>query len=328
MTRRLGHLSRRALINSGLRAVVSLSTLAWSARAAFSATNGDTPSALTASTDRHRHLTVEVLINAQGPFQFVVDTGADRTVLARDVAERLGLINGPEVMVEGIVQTVSANTVRVRELSFGPVRKEALDLPILPRFLLGADGYLGLDAIEGQSVTFDFVRHELKVERDKLDSLLEPFDTQWNKTRVPARGSTGHLKSLDCKIDGVRAAAFIDSGAEVTIGNSALAKALFDEGAGSREVGRIPITGVTGGQMEGRIISINKVRMGGLRFVTPILAIADLQIFDLWGLTGTPALLMGMNYLRSFAQVTVDYGRNEFRFQFADISESAGTRRA
>jgi hypothetical protein len=52
------------------------------------------------------------------------------------------------------------------------------------------------------------------------------------------------------------------------------------------------------------------------------LAIADLQIFELWGLTKTPALLIGMNYLRSFSRVSIDYGREEFRFEMADLGET------
>jgi predicted aspartyl protease len=42
-------------------------------------------------TDR---MTVEVFINGQGPFNFVVDTGADRSALSTTLAARLGLEPG------------------------------------------------------------------------------------------------------------------------------------------------------------------------------------------------------------------------------------------
>jgi hypothetical protein len=49
------------------------------------------------------------------------------------------------------------------------------------------------------------------------------------------------------------------------------------------------------------------------------IVIADLQIFRLWGLSDTPALLIGMNFLRQFSQVSIDYGRKELRFEMARL---------
>ncbi|HRD46618.1 MAG TPA: hypothetical protein PLF78_09070, partial [Caulobacter sp.] len=39
--------------------------------------------------DLDQRLTIPVFVGEAGPFHFVVDTGADRTVLASDVADRL-----------------------------------------------------------------------------------------------------------------------------------------------------------------------------------------------------------------------------------------------
>ena len=50
-----------------------------------------------ADIDRHDRMTVPVRIGQAGPFDFLVDTGAERTVLARDVAQRLRLPTGAAV---------------------------------------------------------------------------------------------------------------------------------------------------------------------------------------------------------------------------------------
>jgi hypothetical protein len=47
--------------------------------------------------------------------------------------------------------------------------------------------------------------------------------------------------------------------------------------------------------------------------------IADLQVFDIWGLSPKPALLIGMNYLRQFLIVSIDYGLKEIRFDLASL---------
>src|SRR5450432_2517059 len=68
---------------------------------------GATP--IAGATDAAKHLTVDVRIDDRGPYRFVVDTGADRTVLATDVAAELGLLFGERVVLEGVVRAVEAH---------------------------------------------------------------------------------------------------------------------------------------------------------------------------------------------------------------------------
>ena len=44
--------------------------------------------------DAASRMTVPVMVNGKGPFNFVIDTGADRTVVSRELAERLALPQG------------------------------------------------------------------------------------------------------------------------------------------------------------------------------------------------------------------------------------------
>jgi predicted aspartyl protease len=83
----------------------------------------------------------------------VVDTGADRTVIADNVAAALGATAGTSVMVEGVVRTVRADTVQVRKIAAGSVERRDFEVPVLPRAQLMADGYLGLDVIDGYRVS-------------------------------------------------------------------------------------------------------------------------------------------------------------------------------
>jgi len=260
------------------------------------------------------------MIDGHGPFRFVVDTGADRTVISDDVARRMGLPGSEQVLVEGIVRTIPAGTVLVRELAFGPVVRHDMEVPVLPRALLAADGYLGLDAVDGYRVTFDFESHLLRVDRSEATA-QEAAVVMTSGVRLPASGEFGHLKTIRCSVDGIRATAFIDSGAQVTIGNPELARALLSQDAAlHRTEGTIPLTGVTGGFVQGQVTSIQAVQLRELTFSIPQIVIANLQIFDIWGLRDTPALLIGMNYLNRFARVTIDYGTKQFRFDLAALT--------
>ena len=51
--------------------------------------------------DRSTRMTLPVKIDGQGPFAFIIDTGADRTVISAELAARLNLPRGAPVTLHG-----------------------------------------------------------------------------------------------------------------------------------------------------------------------------------------------------------------------------------
>lgn len=281
-------------------------------RCASSASPTDVPSPSTPAQEVAKRLTVPVTIDGRGPYRFIVDTGADRTVVATEVGEELGLARGAKVKLDGVVQTLVTDTVSIRQLAFGSHVSGHFNVPTIPRALLDADGYLGLDFLDGHRVTFDFKRALLQVSAPR-----PRFSADWTpqyETRVNIFGSSGHLRSLDCKVDGVSTAAFVDSGAEVSAANGPLLEALGRHNPGFGEIGQIQLIDITGGQIQGKVVMVKQIRLPGLSFDDCPLVIANFQVFKAWGLTRSPALLLGMNVLRQFSRVSIDYGLKELRF--------------
>lgn len=274
---------------------------------------------INAATDAASHLLVEVRVNDNGPYHFVVDTGADRTILASEVAVELGLSHGEKVMLKGVVRALLTETVSIRTMTFGSITKRHLMVPTLSRSLLDADGYLGLDFLDGHRVTFDFQNHLLQVSEPRAR-----FSANWvreNEARIRASGSSGHLQALDCIVDGIPATAFIDSGAEVSAANEPLLAALARRNPSFGEMGSIRLIDITGGEILGKVAMVNKIRLtAALTFTDCPLVIADFLVFDAWGLRQRPALLIGMNLLRQFARVSIDYRLQELRFDLAAYS--------
>ncbi|HEY3730145.1 MAG TPA: retroviral-like aspartic protease family protein [Steroidobacteraceae bacterium] len=275
------------------------------------------PDRINAASDAAQRLTVNVRLNGTGPYRFVVDTGADRSVVADDVAANLGPLRGRQVVLRGIVRTMATETVHVRELAVGSARHQRIEMPVVPRSMLEADGYLGLDTIDGYRVTFDFKQHALEIDASHSSGMW--YLARPDQARVRTVGSAGRLRSLDCKVAGVSTTAFIDSGAEVSVGNPPLLNALGRHHPLRVELGTLPLTGVTGGQVIGQLTVIDRISLQDLEFTDCTLVIADLPIFDIWGLTQQPALLIGMNYLRQFARVSIDYRTKEIRFDLASL---------
>ena len=263
-------------------------------------------------------LSIDVEIRGRGPFHFIIDTGADRTVLAEELAVTLELTKAANVVVQGIARSVVAPTVGVDDLRIGKFRIGHLDTPILPRAWIGADGYLGLDVLDGKRVVFDFKRMALTISEPRPEWLISRLPR--NEAVARASGKGGRLRSVDCRVDGVSAVAFVDSGAEVSMGNSALLTRLAERGNTYVSPDRVILTGITGGSVSGRAAVVRRVKMGGLEISNCVLVIADLHIFQLWDLNEKPALFIGMDLLRKFGRITIDYGRKEYRFEFAKLA--------
>lgn len=317
----LGSCSRRRFVGCGAASLALMPSLAGaqsiSPGVPLPPSLAQDAAKIAVDTDAAKHLTIAVKINGRGPYRFVIDTGADRTVIADNVATDLGLTPGPMVYVEGAVRTLPAQTVTLGDISFGAVRKEQLMVPVLPRMLVDADGYLGLDAVDGYRVTLDFRNRALLIEEPRHTQLLGYIKP--NETIVRVSGRFGHLRSTSTRIDDVVATTFIDTGAEVSVGNSALFEELVARDPSYFKQETVMLSGVTGGTIEGRVTDINRIKMNSLTLYDSKVAISDLQIFDLWGLRGTPALLIGINFLRQFNQVSIDYGRKELRFDLASL---------
>ena len=153
-------------------------------------------------------------------------------------------------------------------------------------------------------------------------SALGAFWLRPNETRIRTSGSSGHLRAVDCSVDGVTATAFIDTGAEVSAVNSTLIAALARRKSTVYESHIIPLTDITGGEISGRITVVDKIQLQEVQFTGCPVVVADFRVFDVWGLRQQPALLIGMNILRQFSKVSIDYGRKELRFDLARLVTS------
>ncbi|HWA30351.1 MAG TPA: aspartyl protease family protein [Rhizomicrobium sp.] len=269
-------------------------------------------------------LTIPVAANGKGPFHFVVDSGAERTVLADDVAAALGLAKTGRASVVGVARALPADTVRLSSLSVGNTTVNDLDLPVLPRALMQADGYLGLDVIDGHRITFNFTHGQLEL-NDPIPTYFSGY-ARPDEDVLSADGRKGKLRTTDCRIDGINATAFLDTGADVSVGNMQLYRMLADEGDRLVPAAEIMLAGITGGRVPAQALSIGRIRLGNLDFNSASLAIADLPVFDLWGLKEKPAIFVGMDFLRHFSRVTIDYGRKQYRLQFAALRLASRTK--
>ncbi len=260
--------------------------------------------------DLDSRLTVPVTINGGGPYHFVVDTGAERTVISRELARELTLAPSSPVTLLSITGTDQVDTAIVPDLKLTSSRSRLSDLqaPILSEYHLGAPGMLGIDSLQTKRVVMDFHKMRMSISDAPRAAIVDT-----DEIVVTARRRLGQLILVDADADGQKIAVIIDTGSAVTIGNAMLRKKLAERGrlGLSRP---ISITSVTGGQTPADYTQVDRIRIGGVTMTDMPVAFADVQIFHRLGLDRKPALLLGMDALRLFDRVSIDFANRNVRF--------------
>lgn len=266
-----------------------------------------------AGIDEADRMTVETLINGQGPFHFIVDSGADRSVVSEALAQALALPRGKDVMVHGIGGSAITPTARIDRLATGEAGISSVELPILPPNRVGGDGLLGVDILQDRSVIMDFQRKRLEVRQSTRDYR---FYRRSQEVQVVADERFGRLTVVNCRVNGVRTMAFIDSGAGASIGNMALSQAIKAKLRRTPDTAlAVRVLGVAGGETMGEYRVLRSMSMGDLRMTNLPVVFADLHIFNHWELNDRPAILLGVDILKLFARVELDFGADQLLFR-------------
>jgi len=264
-------------------------------------------------------MTVPVSVAGTGPFAFVVDTGAERTVISRGLAERLKLAPGAPVTMYSMGGVDRVETVHIPALGLSTRTVGGIDAPALNEGDLGAKGMLGVDTLQGQRVTFDFEKKTMSVvpSRQARRARLQGDDIV-----VTAKSRFGRLVLVDAALDGQKVWVIVDTGSQATIGNSALRRKLEKRGR-LKATTPVEITSVMGDRIIADYTVASELVLGGIQMRDMPVAFADVPPFEKLDLVDRPALLLGMDALRSFSRVSVDFAERKVRFLLPDLSQAA-----
>ncbi len=103
-----------------------------------------------------RRLTVQAEINGRGPYPFLVDTGANASVISSELAALLDLPTSGSVSLHGIAGVEQVGTVKIQTIAVGRRVRRDLTVSVLPGRFVQAPGVLGLDWLGGQGLVLDF----------------------------------------------------------------------------------------------------------------------------------------------------------------------------
>ncbi len=264
-------------------------------------------------TDRLGRVVAPVSINGQGPFRFIVDTGANRSVVSDELALSLGLAPNGSADVHSVHGVTVAPLVNVQNLRYGDVSLNAAALPMLSgRVLAGEQGLLGVDGMSGRRLRMDFERNCIEIVQSSQARRLRGWSTIRGEMRF------GHLVVIRGSVNGIRVRLLLDTGSDSSLANVALRDALH---ARVRRRARAEETiAYTAGQtivLENAVL-VPRMMMGELEVRNITAYVGDFHIFQIWDLTAEPTLLLGMDVLSQARGLAIDYGRGTVHLQIRD----------
>ena len=252
-------------------------------------------------------LSVEVHVNGRGPYQFLVDSGADSSVVGLRIARDLHLPLGTPAILTGMTDRNLVDRVQVDSLTLGPSTISNLELPALREEDLGGQGMIGIDALVRRRLMMDFEKRLIKVE-----DATRPPKPMPGEIIVTGKRRRGQLILTHVRARGISLDAIIDTGSEITIGNLALRDRLVRR---RQKFQTIAATGVTGKTVHLQVAFIPELRIGPIMVRNLPVAFADLPPFHVFGIADEPALFLGTDVLETFRRVSLDFHARKVRFQ-------------
>lgn len=266
--------------------------------------------------DATRRMSVKVMVGCKGPYSFLVDTGAERTVIARELAERLGLVEGQKLRMATIGGSATVPSYRIAALQMSDLHLASVEAPAFFGRHIGAAGLIGVDMLEERRVLIDFRKESMQILETRKRA--RPIIRDDDAIVVSARNSAGRLILSDARLGDTRIDVIVDTGAQTSVGNLALQKLVAE-----RRANRLPFTpnvlgAVSGESVPAMYTAIKRIVINGMDINDLPVNFADSQAFRALGLHERPALLIGMDSLSLFDRVEIDFPNKRVVFDLPD----------
>jgi predicted aspartyl protease len=252
---------------------------------------------------------VNVMVNGT-PATFLLDTGAERTIMAAAAALRLGVESHYEYprRMRSLGSAVVSGDARLRSLGLGGgialadfrVLVGSLSLPGPAGKPL--DGLLGADFFSSFEVDLDLAHNRLTLYERLSCAIAAPPWSQPYTTMPVNRSLHDHL-FFPVGLDGHKLAAFIDTGAEVSTIDAAAAMALGVTGAALNHDPVANLRGAGSEVINSRVHRFARMEIGGETLRDRIIAVTNLRLQD-------ADLVLGIDFLR-LRRVWFSYGSHQ-----------------
>lgn len=248
------------------------------------------------------HVVAPVRVDGGDQHLFVIDTGAEGSAVYSRFAREAALESAGQEQIVGQTGEAALPLRRIARLEVDGRTAGPIIASELPDRADGAvmAGIIGLDVIGRYLVDFDLPSARLSLlDGTQAEALIGSMGPA-----VTACAVTGGLLAIPVEVNGVTGWGVIDTGARETRINTrfaALAKVEDDRAAMA-----VTVHGATNSAMALRPGRARTARLGGQLLSDVPIRIADLPVFEAFGLKDEPAMIIGADYLGRF-RLIIDF---------------------
>jgi len=257
-------------------------------------------------------IATDVFVNGKGPFKFLLDTAASRSMMFEHLRAKLGLAGtgGERMVVYGMQNVGSAVPVRAEELRLSGETIRGLTMGVLPDNPDPADGLLGMDALSNYLVVLD--RNRMRLSLLTPDSGEAADFRDWpslSLTRRTVKDAGASLWLMRANVRGISVTSLLDMGSGMTILNWNVAEQLGLKRTSFPKDGIPQKLRDALGTVE-PVIFVKHVTiwLGGRVFTDQTVLIANVQVFRYFHLDQQPAAIIGSGLLKDNS-LAIDFAR-------------------
>jgi clan AA aspartic protease (TIGR02281 family) len=240
----------------------------------------------------------------------LLDTGAQTTVLTPAVAQRIGAQH-PRIEFQrqmiGIAGSVQTSEAELRNFSIGGVaipwhRVRVAQLYVANAYSIPLDGVLGADTLSSFDVDLDLRGHRMALyQRQECAGAAPAWTEPYDKIAV-SRSLGGHL-FFPVQLDGRSIAAFIDTGAQLTVLSIKAASALGVSNAVLARDRAMLVHGAAAEQLSAHVHRFTQLVIGTEVIRNIEIAVTDVRLSD-------ADLVLGVDFLKS-QRMWMSYGSQQ-----------------
>lgn len=264
--------------------------------------------------EQHDRMTLPISLGGRNDLNFMIDTGAERSAISQEMAIELGLKPAGERKVMSFAGLSTVSTVEAPLMSLTRDEFRGMVLLTFGRRAIGADGVLGVDSLQDKTVTFDFANREMRM-RPSID---RPKRAGSREVSVNLEEREGRMIISDAEIDGLLVDMIIDTGSAISVGNFTLRDDLRRRGQLDELQKGVMLT-FTGQLVPVELGSVRNVDVDGFTIARMPVAFVRSSSFSYLGYANKPVLYFGMEAMRAFEKLEVDFANKQAIFKARDV---------
>jgi len=243
--------------------------------------------------DSFDRMMVGVRVNGMGPYPFIIDTGAGRSVFYRTLTVDARLQAEPNISrriltADGYKRAQIYKVDSLYALGQSLAIEDTVALPDISGSV--ARGLLGVDLLMGRTLLIQ--PSLMTANLHDGPEAVEQLGWAYEQGRPVAVGSL----ALEIEVGGVTVPVLVDTGASDTVINTAGAETLLRSARGiSRE--QVMAVIARGNSVAREKLILSEIHFAGRHFPTAQVYVADIAIFRMLGAARVPAIILGMDVL-------------------------------